>query len=464
MSIVQKIFQSKTIAGANQAWMSNYWLRTGTEAATAIAIHKGNDRPDVTLGIFPFWGVTSIETASSQNILKYRAVGGQFLAHQHGGNISLRIDMILKGPTVPLQLGLLETLFSFGQARDKINSGILYQPFFKGDVSRALRGETTTAAQQAIQQANPTTGDNISKVGKDDYNWIRSEYHNTFAIASRDFVMTGMYVESFIYYRNVGTDPSLVYVSLLCRKFIPHPQITSVINEDVKRDTIIDAKMKNYFAFGDETIGIPLRHAQAVFQNQRYISTKNSKALKNHEMVDNMISVAHQLYNNVGTPYGYRNSPYDVLRDRNIRNSGKVLNAILFSAMSRYLRKSTENLNKKEVNTTEALTSAGQKLRGEIMVDGHKVVTFTDPDDVELLNSIEVGITRREIYSSAGLTIDVKGNSDYLTIIFITGNGIRRYNITGDIFAINKRGVYYIFLHGDNSMLYLLRYIGDVNG
>jgi len=466
MSLVaNKIAQTK-LGLLNQKVMSSYWTRTAMEATTAVALYHTTDRPDIVLGLIPFWGITAVETASSQNILKYRAVGGQYLAHQHGGNISLRIDMILKGPTVPLQLGLLDVLFSFGKTRNKVNGGILYQPFFKGNLTAdTLTGQNLSSAQEGLQLIDPTDTDNAFSVAKDDFSWITSDYHNTFAIVTRDFVMTGMYVESFIYFRNVAKDPNMVRVSLLCRKFVPPPQVSSVANEDVKRDTVIDARKKFNLLPGqwEEVYGIPMKNAQAVIANQRYIGYENIYRSNVHEFVDAMISVLHQWNNNV--LIGYRKDPYSVLRDRTTRDSGLVLNAVIQSASKHQLRAATKNLNKKQVvYSGNAETSIGIRLSREMMIEGRAVITLKDPDNAVILNSITVDIRRKEIYTEgSGRTIDVTYNGGLgTTIRFDNVSGSRRFVFRADMFAILDYGSYYIFQWGKDNKMTLYRYVGDV--
>ena len=57
--------------------------------------------PDVMLGPIPFYTAQMIEVASSEDVLKFRSVGAQFLAHQHGGNYAIRIDLKLIGECTP---------------------------------------------------------------------------------------------------------------------------------------------------------------------------------------------------------------------------------------------------------------------------------------------------------------------------------------------------------------------------
>ena len=57
--------------------------------------HTGN--PDVLMGIIPIYTAQRYEVARSQDKMKYRAVAGQFFAHQRGGNVGVKIVLVLVG-------------------------------------------------------------------------------------------------------------------------------------------------------------------------------------------------------------------------------------------------------------------------------------------------------------------------------------------------------------------------------
>ena len=74
-------------------------------------------QPAVVLASVPLGTVSEVSHAMSQNDLKFRAAGGVFLAHQEGGDVSLRLRGKAWGKNRFIFLSILDFLFLYGSAK-----------------------------------------------------------------------------------------------------------------------------------------------------------------------------------------------------------------------------------------------------------------------------------------------------------------------------------------------------------
>lgn len=81
--------------------------------------------PDAIIGTVPMYSVQRIERGLSDRILKYRAIGDVFLAHQKGSTDTLRVDGTLYGDTRLLELVALITLQAYSETELKDIAGNL---------------------------------------------------------------------------------------------------------------------------------------------------------------------------------------------------------------------------------------------------------------------------------------------------------------------------------------------------
>lgn len=125
---------------------------------SAYAMYGISGYPDIMMGPIPLYGVQSIEVTRSQDELKYRAVKGVFLAHQHGGKVGMRIDLILAGPDQDLVLSELEFLRFYGDEHQRYEDvGEVFN--LKGNTNQSsqdlhipLRAVTAGATSGTMQQ------------------------------------------------------------------------------------------------------------------------------------------------------------------------------------------------------------------------------------------------------------------------------------------------------------------------
>ncbi len=204
---------------------------------------------DCIIWLVPLFAVQYYEAAFSQDVLKYRSIAGQYLAKQPGGQHSLRIDAKLQGPSASRYLSLLQYLYIKGSKSEEINKGL--KDMFTGPAGTTIlgnligSGEMFSAATNkvkeldVIKQDMDTTKEDLVEISKNDFKWMRSNYHKTFNVTTKEFVIFDVYIESLIYWQDLDTtDRDTINVSILFHKFIEPPYITDVfIGKAIEEDT-----------------------------------------------------------------------------------------------------------------------------------------------------------------------------------------------------------------------------------
>jgi len=168
-----------------------------------------NTIPEAIIGPVPLYSIQSIERSRSDRIVKYRAIGDVFLAHQQGTKDSLRIDGTLTGPLRNIYLVLLQALQTRGEQRLEEIKNIA----------------TADAGQLDIQPAG-------AKEAKPMY-----EVHETFPIITRTSIMLDMYLQTIEWHQSVDEGVDCIKYHLLFRKYIePYGwQALSTDDNDVKK-------------------------------------------------------------------------------------------------------------------------------------------------------------------------------------------------------------------------------------
>jgi len=203
-----------------------YHLATAAKTAAMTALYHTLGRPDVIIGFVPLYHAQMVEVTTSQDIVKYRAVGGQFLAHQQGGQYAVRIDAKLPDIADAMRtLTFLQLLHVWGEGKDFVNLD---------STSTAKINVNKPVPVKSYRQ--PISRDNLEYTSINDWEFIKSTWHKTFSIITPDQILYNMYIESFIYWRSVrDDDPNTINISVLCRKFTPPPKITAIKDEMYKR-------------------------------------------------------------------------------------------------------------------------------------------------------------------------------------------------------------------------------------
>jgi len=192
--------------------------------------NKKRIKPAAVLAGIPLGTVEELSVALSDRILKFRSTGGIFLAHQDGGNESLRIVCKAWGIGRYLFLIMLDFLFMYGTA--KILDLFKGSPFgptgtdlFSTDVKLVYKSELD------VKVKNPWKRFDV--FNKDEG---REEYHSTFPIVTKNRIFSSMYLETYDIVESVNTGMNMLTVTLFLRKYRP-PYPLEFIRVDPDPDT-----------------------------------------------------------------------------------------------------------------------------------------------------------------------------------------------------------------------------------
>ena len=204
-----------------------------TVLARYYITNKKRIKPAAVLAGIPLGTVEELSMALSDRIVKYRATGGIFLAHQDGGNESLRIICKAWGLSRYIFLIMLDFLFLYGSAK------IL-------DLFQGLNPFGTSGLQPGAEQADLISRDELGKLTEVKNPWHqfdilnkdegREQYHSTFPIVTKNRVYTSMYLETYDIVESVNTGKNVLTVTLFLRKYRPpYPLELVTVLEDKKK-------------------------------------------------------------------------------------------------------------------------------------------------------------------------------------------------------------------------------------
>jgi len=145
----------------------HYATLRASQAALAEVSYFALGKPDVVFSVLggmlplPLFRVQRLEVARSQDLLQYRAIGGEFLAQQQGGHWGVRIDALLTGNTQMLTLSALQGLKAWTRTRASAIDPDA-QDWNQIDSSTITSKGTTTSSSKLN-----VTKDNIDSLGRD---------------------------------------------------------------------------------------------------------------------------------------------------------------------------------------------------------------------------------------------------------------------------------------------------------
>lgn len=175
-------------------------------------LNKKRIKPAAVLAGIPLGTVEELSSALSDRVLKYRATGGIFLAHQDGGNESLRIICKAWGIDRYWFLTLLDFIFLYGQSKSlDMFANLEANPFPEAGTILTKQNLKETA-----QIVNPWT--NFKREHTDEG---REEYHMTFPIVTKNRIFSSMYLETYDIVESVNNGMNMLTVTLFLRKYRP---------------------------------------------------------------------------------------------------------------------------------------------------------------------------------------------------------------------------------------------------
>jgi len=179
---------------------------------TLCTYYFGNEakiKPAAVIGGIPLGTVSELSHAISDRILKYRSKGGIFLAHQEGGDQTLRIVGKAWGPNRYWFLTMLDFLFLHGQASS-------HDMFAESLRNSPLTGASLGALPEGVVGTSPW-----AKIDLDDIEDGMEEKHLTFPVVTRNRVYNNMYIETYDYIESVDLGMNVVEYTLFFRKYLP---------------------------------------------------------------------------------------------------------------------------------------------------------------------------------------------------------------------------------------------------
>jgi len=179
--------------------------------------NKKKIKPAAVLAGIPLGTIEELSMALSDRILKYRSTGGVFLAHQDGGNESLRIVCKAWGIGRYLFLTMLDFLFMYGSAKMlDLFKGI--SPFGEIPIgeTKPLISQDVFGNPENLQKRNPWK--KYDEFNKEEG---REEYHSTFPIVTKNRIYSSMYLETYDIVESVNTGMNMLTVTLFLRKYRP---------------------------------------------------------------------------------------------------------------------------------------------------------------------------------------------------------------------------------------------------
>lgn len=233
-------------------------LKDVLKIAGYLARYAAEGEPDVLVGIVPLYNCTFFDVSISQDILKFRAVEAQFLAHQPATSYAMRIDFLLQ-PKYAFFMNLLMAMYYYGGGVDaffgpqvmQLDPANVPQMAFPESLKYGTEVEEGLGQfiEKEVQNATLTFDDLKNMENLRQY-WKFSKVRLTFPVITRDFIFFDMYIESVFFSKSVD-EGDIIKGTVLLRKYIPPPKgylYISSIRENVIEEgyKLMTAKAKEH--------------------------------------------------------------------------------------------------------------------------------------------------------------------------------------------------------------------------
>ena len=206
MAKIIKSLGSEVHSNIYRTDITNYFTNITQLAYSVYKFYFGNftpHAPAAVVGGIPLASVEEISHAMSDRILKYRATGGIFLAHQEGGEQTLRIVGKAWGPNRYLFLIFLDMLFLYGSSK-------------MVDVFAEELGQKIDFGVNMEPEVQPWQIFDLHSLDEG-----TQEKHLTFPIVTSTRIYTNMYIETYEFTESVEEGMDCVTYSLFFRKYVP---------------------------------------------------------------------------------------------------------------------------------------------------------------------------------------------------------------------------------------------------
>jgi len=174
-------------------------------------------KPELIVAGVPVWHVNRLGHAASDEILKYRSMGGIFLAHQKGGKHTFKFTAKIFGPMRLTTYKLLEALQLLGTEESRR---------VKQNLVKLKRIKWSNAEKSLVDvkdmEAEGSLGSPIIDYTKSG-NFKKEEYgyHRTFPIITETRIYTDMYLETLIVTESVKLGKDCMEIQCAFRQYLP---------------------------------------------------------------------------------------------------------------------------------------------------------------------------------------------------------------------------------------------------
>jgi hypothetical protein len=194
-------------------------------------------KPDVILGVLPLYGVQYLEIARSQDTLEFRSIEAEFLGHQKGGNLGIRVDCILDGTMQNTVANILWWMHLMGREEHDVNTNLT--PVFTNvssievdALSSAGLPVTFGGAQNtsvpSIQIENEeelyaqmSANESLHTTTPDDMKLDVTPWHKTFTLVTPHELVFDCFIETIVFSRDVKEGAKILKCTILLRQFTP---------------------------------------------------------------------------------------------------------------------------------------------------------------------------------------------------------------------------------------------------
>lgn len=239
----------KYVGLSNTMKLASYFIR-----------YTAMGEPDVLLGPVPLYNCTFFDVSISQDILKFRAVEAQFLAHQPATSYAMRIDFLL--PTKhAFFINIIMAMYYFGRSIDaafgpiekQLGNIAVYNTGFPEALKHGAEVEGDIA--EAVLDPDIRSYEKVKNIEYLSQFWDFSKIRLTFPVITNDFIFFDMYIESVFFSKDVR-DGDIIKGTVLLRKYIPPPKsymYVSAVSESAIRTA--DSKIDMTFTYISEFFG-----------------------------------------------------------------------------------------------------------------------------------------------------------------------------------------------------------------
>jgi len=350
-------------------------------------------KPDVILGFIPLYQVQYLEVGRSQDILQYRSIGAEFLGHQKGGNLGIRIDFIIPTSSLLLVPSLYILYYSSRQQTVKqkgtaelkdelelstagalglplpiqtsiakmglygINLGVDRTGLVTGGGSWGINAFQSKAISnygvgpvvnpESFDDAkiNEAVDKNLKYTSPEDETYDESHWHNTFPIITSLETIFDCYIETLMFRRDTKDGGKMLRGTILLRQFHPPDLKDSerlvLLNKGDPKDALqITASDWEDLTLEKEIITKPLIPEKKKLKSKLAKKFGITEIDFDYPMVDGMLNRIHQGIQS----YANTLQPYAMLRyKRDLKNpTGEDL----MLQMASSVKKTTNSLNR----------------------------------------------------------------------------------------------------------------------